>query len=116
MSNAEETIRKWERYVCLLPCSICSRETGLTLHARIINVCRGGILIESDYPFETGERLEIVASPEIGVDRFQINEPIEGTVRWGKIDSGSLMGLFYIGIEFDELLPLQEAISEIALS
>lgn len=116
MSTTEETIRKWERYVCLLPCSISSRETGFTVQARIINVCRGGILIESDYPFETGERLRVTASPETGGDRFQISAPVDGTVRWGKIDASSLMGLFYIGIEFDDLLPLQEAIDEIALS
>jgi hypothetical protein len=31
-------------------------------------------------------------------------------VRWGEIDEKSLMGLFYIGVEFDELIPLKQAV------
>lgn len=109
MTNNEEILRKWERFCCLMPCRIRPQDRDQEIPSRIINVCRGGVLVESDFTFEAGERIVIMASPEIGMERFHINEEISGTVRWGKVDPSSLMGLYYVGIEFDDLLPLKQA-------
>ncbi len=102
--------RKWERYGCLLPCRIIPQnEADIIVSARIINIGRGGILIEADYDFNTGDRV-IIAAADSGIDRFELIEEVHGTVRWGQVDASSLMGLFYVGVEFDDLLPLKQAL------
>ena len=110
MTHDAQKNRKWKRYGCLLPCSIIPQtEADMLVSARIINIGRGGLLIESDYNFNIGDRV-IVATAATGFDRFEVLEEIQGTVRWGEIDEKSLMGLFYIGVEFDELIPLKQAV------
>jgi hypothetical protein len=112
MANAMPRNRKWERYGCLLPCHVIpEKDADLSISARIINIGRGGILIESDYSFDTGTRVIIAAGPDMESDKFDELEEIHGTVRWGQIDRSSLMGLFYVGIEFDDLLPLKNVVS-----
>jgi hypothetical protein len=102
--------RKWKRYGCLLPCRIIPQtETDMVVSARIINIGRGGLLIEADYNFTMGDRV-IVAAANTGFERFEAIEEVHGTVRWGQVDDNSLMGLYYIGVEFDELLPLKQAV------
>lgn len=81
----------------------------MLISARIINIGRGGVLIEADYDFPTGARVIIATGPESETDRFGELDEVHGTVRWGQMDKVSLMGLFYIGVEFDELLPLKQA-------
>lgn len=111
MAHEEQKNRKWERYGCLLPCRVIPQnEADMVVSARIINIGRGGILIEADYDFNTGDKV-IVAAADTGIERFDLLEEIHGTVRWGQIDSTSLMGLFYVGIEFDDLMPLKQAVS-----
>jgi hypothetical protein len=112
MAHEQQKNRKWKRFGCLLPCRIIPQtQPDMQVAARIINIGRGGLLIEADYNFSNGERV-IVVPAETGFDRFEVLEEIQGTVRWGQIDENSLMGLYYIGVEFDELLPLKQAVSE----
>lgn len=112
MAHETQKNRKWKRFGCLLPCRIIPQtEADMLVSARIINIGRGGLLIEADYNFNTGDRV-IIAPAETGFERFEVLEEIQGTVRWGQIDDNSLMGLYYIGVEFDELLPLKQAVSE----
>ena len=112
MTQDSQKNRKWERYGCLLPCRVIPQsESDMVVSARIINIGRGGILIEADYSFQTGDRVIITLS-ESEVERFELIEEVQGTVRWGQIDASSLMGLYYIGIEFDDLLPLKQTISD----
>jgi len=67
------------------------------------------LLIEDDYNFKMGDRV-IVAAADTGFERFEAIEEVHGTVRWGQVDDSSLMGLYYIGVEFDDLLPLKQAV------
>lgn len=102
--------RKWERYGCLLPCQIIpQRQADVAIPSRIINIGRGGVLIEADFNFAPGERVTISATPGCDAEKFRFEQDIHGTVRWGQVDASSLMGLFYVGVEFDELLPLKQA-------
>ncbi|MBP9943149.1 MAG: PilZ domain-containing protein [Desulfomicrobium sp.] len=111
MAHETQKNRKWKRYGCLLPCRIIPQtETDMLVSARIINIGRGGLLIEADYDFNIGDRV-IVAAAGSGFDRFEVLDEIQGTVRWGQIDQSSLMGLYYIGVEFDELSPLKQAVA-----
>ncbi len=111
MAHETQKNRKWKRYGCLLPCRIIPQtEADMLVCARIINIGRGGLLIEADYDFNIGDRV-IVAASGSGFDRFEVLEEIQGTVRWGQIDQSSLMGLYYIGVEFDELIPLKQAVA-----
>ena len=110
MADTNPKNRKWERYGCLLPCRVIpEKDADLHITARIINIGRGGILIEADYDFTTGSRVIIATSQGEESERFGELDEVHGTVRWGQIDTSSLMGLFYIGVEFDELLPLKKA-------
>lgn len=112
MAHETQKNRKWKRFGCLLPCRIIPQsETDMLVSARIINIGRGGLLIEADYKFNTGDRV-IIAPAEIGFERFEMLEEVHGTVCWGQIDDSSLMGLYYIGVEFDELLPLKQAVAD----
>jgi hypothetical protein len=114
MTNSTSRNRKWERYVCLLPCHVIPEtDADLIIPARIINIGRGGILIEADYDFPTGTRVIISSAQETEQERFDGLDEVHGTVRWGQIDRVSLMGLFYIGIEFDDLLPLKQAAAQL---
>jgi Tfp pilus assembly protein PilZ len=109
MAHEMQKNRKWKRFGCLLPCRIIPQtETDMVVSARIINIGRGGLLIEADYNFKIGDRV-IVAPADTGFERFEAIEEMHGTVRWGQTDDSSLMGLYYIGVEFDELLPLKQA-------
>jgi len=113
MTTSTPKNRKWERYGCLLPCRVIPEtEADMNISARIINIGRGGILIEADYDFATGTRVIVLTAGESGEDRFEGLDEVQGTVRWGQLDKVSLMGLFYIGIEFDDLLPLKQVISQ----
>jgi len=104
--------RKWERYCCLLPCRIIrATDSELVVTGRIINIGRGGLLIEADFDFKNGERVIVVVVQQDEIERFEIGTEVHGTVRWGQVDTCSLMGIFYIGVEFDELLPLRQAVS-----
>lgn len=110
MDRETQKNRKWERYACLLPCRIIpASDPDLIIPARIINIGRGGILFESDFDFEAGHRVTIVGEASSGGDHINIQNEIHGTVRWGQLDPNSLMGLFYVGVEFDELQPLKQA-------
>lgn len=112
MAHEMQKNRKWKRFGCLLPCRIIPQsETDMVVSARIINIGRGGLLIEADYSFNMGDRV-IVAAASTEIERFEAIEEMHGTVRWGQIDDNSLMGLYYIGVEFDELLPLKQAVAE----
>jgi len=103
--------RKWERYGCLIPCRIIPVDhPQMTVSARIINIGRGGLLVEADYNFNPDDRVSIRIDPDSELERFDVGGDIQGTVRWGQIDPASLMGLFYVGIEFDDLLPLKQAL------
>lgn len=105
--------RKWERYGCLLPCRIvCQHDAGLLIPARIINIGRGGVLIEADYDFVMGDKVMLSVVRKQDVERFAVEEEVHGTVRWGQVDASSLMGVYYIGIEFDDLLPLKQAATQ----
>lgn len=105
--------RKWERYGCLLPCRVIpEKEADMFISARIINIGRGGVLIEADYDFPTGARVIIATGAESEADRFGGLDEVHCTVRWGQLDTVSLMGLFYVGVEFDDLLPLKQAASQ----
>lgn len=79
------------------------------ISARIINIGRGGMLIEADYDFPIGARVIVATGAESETDRFGELDEVHGTVRWGQMDKSSLMGLFYIGVEFDDLLPFRQA-------
>jgi hypothetical protein len=112
MAHETQKNRKWKRYGCLLPCRIIPQtESDMQVSARIINIGRGGLLIEADYNFSIGDRV-IIAPAETGFERFEALEEVQGTVRWGQTDDSSLMGLYYIGVEFDELLPFKQALSD----
>lgn len=101
--------RKWERYACLLPCRVIPEsDPDLIIPARIINIGRGGILFEADFDFGTGTRVIILREANSEGDRFDIQNEVHGTVRWGQVDPSSLMGLFYVGVEFDDLLPFRK--------
>ena len=113
MTNTTSRNRKWERYGCLMPCRVIPEtDADLMISARIINIGRGGILIEADYDFTTGTRVIIVSSPDAEPEKFDGLDEVHGTVRWGQVDKVSLMGLFYIGIEFDDLLPLKQVAAQ----
>jgi hypothetical protein len=71
MTNSTSRNRKWERYVCLLPCHVIPEtDADLIIPARIINIGRGGILIEADYDFPTGTRVIISSAQESEPERF----------------------------------------------
>jgi hypothetical protein len=113
MTNTTSRNRKWERYACLLPCRVIPEtDADLLISARIINIGRGGILIEADYDFSAGTRVIIAPAPNVDPERLGGLDEVHGTVRWGQIDTVSLMGLFYIGIEFDDLLPLKQVAAQ----
>jgi hypothetical protein len=99
MADENPRKRKWERYGCLMPCRVIpEKDADLNISARIINIGRGGILIEADYDFPTGSRVIIATHDDAQSDRFDELDEVHGTVRWGQIDTSSLMGLFYIGV------------------
>jgi len=107
MPSTGQKSRKWERYGCLLPCQIIPKAYPTTkISGRIVNIGRGGILMESDYSFNPGDAVTILPMEDDGTAH-----EFHGLVRWGQIDTSSLMGLFYIGIEFDELLPLKQVLN-----
>lgn len=106
--------RMWERYCSLLPCLIIpANEVDPAVAGRIINIGRGGILVEADYDFKSGDRVSVVMNEIEGNERFEMHQEVHGTVRWRQIDASSLMSLFYIGVEFDKLLPLKQAMSRL---
>jgi len=112
MPSEKHKSRKWERYACLISCRIIpENELDMSVPARIINIGRGGMLIEADYDFGTGTRVIVATVTDSDVDRFAMVEEVHGTVRWGQLDASSLMGLFYVGVEFDELLPFKQAMT-----
>lgn len=112
MTDDAQKNRKWERYCSLLPCQIIpANAVDPVVTGRIINIGRGGILVEADFDFKSGDRVSVVM---IETDeRFEMREEIHGTVRWGQIDASSLMSLYYVGVEFDELLPLKQAMARL---
>lgn len=115
MADEAHKNRKWERYCCLLPCRIIrATDSELVVTGRIINIGRGGLLVEADFDFVSGERVIVAVKQQDGVERFEVGTEIHGTVRWGQVDACSLMGIFYIGVEFDELLPLRQAVNGLA--
>ena len=114
MADDAQKNRTWERYCSLLPCQLIpAKEAEPVVAGRIINIGRGGILVEADFDFKSGDRVTVVIEDTEGDERFEMRKEIRGTVRWGQIDPRSLMGLFYIGVEFDELLPLKQAASRL---
>lgn len=109
MDSAEQKFRKWERYGCLLPCAVIVKNwDDLPIPARIINIGRGGVLLESDHNFSPGDKVIIIARQKSEIDRFEVEHEVHGIVRWGQFDASSLMGLFYVGVEFDDLLPFKQ--------
>ena len=55
--------------------------------------------------FMHGERMTIIHQEKVEIDDLHIDHDIHGTVRWGLCSKHSLMGLYYFGIELDEILP-----------
>lgn len=111
MDSGKQKNRIWERHGCLLPCEILPQNwNDQPVPARIINIGRGGVLVESDHEFKPDDKVIIIARQVCDeVDRFEIGQEVHGIVRWGQFDANSLMGLFYVGIEFEDLLPFRQA-------
>ena len=51
--------------------------------------------------------MTIIHQDKVEIDELHIDHDIHGTVRWGLGAKYSLMGLYYFGIELDEILPLK---------
>lgn len=109
----EQKNRLWERTPCLLPCHLASPGAqSLPCEGRIINIGRAGVMVESDRIFRPGEQISLLAPPHTEQERFTMPNSVTGTVRWGHLDPTSLMGFYYIGVEFDQLLPLAQAVRQ----
>ena len=50
--------------------------------------------------------MTIIHQKKVEIEDLHIDHDIHGTVRWGLSAKHSLMGLYYFGIELDEILPL----------
>lgn len=51
--------------------------------------------------------MTIIHKEKVEIDELHIDHDIHGTVRWGLGSKYSLMGLYYFGIELDEILPIK---------
>lgn len=67
------------------------------------------MLLETDMKFIHGDRMTIIHQEKIEIEELQIDHDVHGTVRWGLSANHSLMGLYYFGIELDEVLPINES-------
>jgi hypothetical protein len=100
--------RRWTRSsgrhrCCILP----HQRTNAFANAAIVNLCQGGLLIETDVKFIHGDRLTILNRGEIDINGLCIEHDVHGTVLWGLNAESSSMGRYRYGVEFDEVLPLK---------
>lgn len=108
MINENKTNRKWTRSCGIFPCWVLPHQkmNGFC-NAAVINIGRGGLLLETDMKFIHGDRMTIIHQEKVENDELHIDHDVHGTVRWGMGAKYSLMGLYYFGIELDEILPLK---------
>lgn len=100
--------RRWTRSRGSFPCWILPHQKmNRFCKGTVINISRSGLLIETDMKFIHGDRMTIIHQNILETEDLQIDHDIHGTVRWGLGTEHSLMGLYYYGIELDEILPLK---------
>ena len=110
MTNENQTKRKWTRSCGIFPCWVLPHQkVNGFCNGAVINIGRGGFLLETDMKFFHGDRLTIIHQKKVEIEDLHIDHDIHGTVRWGLSAKDSLMGLYYFGIELDEILPLRRA-------
>lgn len=107
-NNVEKTHRRWDRSSGIFPCWVMPHQRANSFgNGAVINIGRGGLLLETELKFGHGDRMTLIARNKIEIEGLQIDHDIHGTVRWGLSAASSLMGLYYFGVELDEVLPLQ---------
>lgn len=100
--------RRWTRSSGRQPCWILAHQhTNAFASGAIVNLCQGGLRIETDVKFIHGDRLTILKRGEINVNGLCIEHDVHGTVLWGLNAESSSMGRYCYGVEFDEVLPLK---------
>jgi hypothetical protein len=97
--------RRWTRtggrYSCLI---LPHQKTRAFANGAIVNICRGGLLIETDVNFIHGDRLTIMNQDNIDITGLSIEHDVHGTVLWGLNATSFSMGRYCYGVELDEVL------------
>ena len=105
MTHRTNLRRRWARTVGRHMCLILSHQkTRAFANGAIVNICRGGLLIETDGDFIHGDRLTIMNPGGLCINGVCIESDVHGTVRWGLNTKPLSMGRYCYGVELDELL------------
>jgi len=106
MNHEEQSHRKWTRYSGLFSCRIMSHQhMSEFVIGCIINISRGGLLLETNFKFGHGDRLTLISQHGHEIAGFNVGHDIHGTARWGQNGTSTPLDLYYVGVELDELLP-----------
>lgn len=102
--------RRWTRTGGRHRCLILShQESRAFATGAIVNICRGGLLIETDVNFIHGDRLTVLNLGGLDINELCIENDVHGTVRWGLKAKSLSMGRYCYGVELDELLARRNA-------
>lgn len=97
--------RRWARTGGRQMCLILSHQKSRAFFiGAIVNICKGGLLIETDVNFIHGDRLTIMKREDTDINGLCIENDVHGTVRWGLKAEPLSMGRYCYGVELDEVL------------